>query len=70
MHHAPSENFFSRVRKRLFRTLSYFCRGPDKFPRSDHGKITNLRADDADYGLTDSGAWILIYALSRPLRGV
>ena len=53
----------------LFRTLFYFCRVPDKFPRSDRRKMTNLCADDADYGLTDSGAWILIYALSSPLRG-
>jgi hypothetical protein len=38
----------------LFRTLRYFCRVPDKFSRSDHRKMTNLRADDADCGLTDS----------------
>jgi hypothetical protein len=33
-------------------------------------KMTSLRVDDADYGLTDSGAWILISSLSSPLRGV
>jgi len=37
----------------LFRTLFLSCRVPDKFLCSDNGTITNLRDDNADYGLTD-----------------
>ena|SRR5947199_7214180 len=51
-HHAPSEIFSPGLESVLFRTLSYFCRVPDKFPRSDHRKMANLCADDADCGLT------------------
>jgi hypothetical protein len=58
MHHL--KNSFSRLESVLFRTLFYSCRVPDKFPRSDHKKMTKLRADDADYGLTDFAAWILV----------
>ena len=51
MHHLKT--FSPGLESVLFRTLFYFCRVPDKFPRSDHRKMTNLRADDADYGLTN-----------------
>jgi hypothetical protein len=60
MHHAPSEKVFSRLESVLFRTLSYRCRVPDKFSPSDRTNMTNLCADDADYGLTDLGEWILV----------
>ena len=43
MHHAPSESFSPGLESVLFRTLSYCCRVLDKFLRSDHRKITNLR---------------------------
>jgi hypothetical protein len=36
MHHLKI--FFPGLESVLFRTLSYFCRVPDKFPRSDHRK--------------------------------
>jgi hypothetical protein len=52
MHHLKTPS--SALESVLFRTLSYFCRVPDKFLRSDYRRMTNLRADDADYGLTDS----------------
>lgn len=52
MHHLKA--FAPGLESVLFRTLSYCCRVLDKFLRSDHRKITNLRADDADCGLTDS----------------
>jgi hypothetical protein len=57
MHHLKS--FFSGLESVLFRTLSNRCRVPDKFSRYDRMKVTNLCADDANYGLT-LGEWILI----------
>jgi hypothetical protein len=65
MHHLKT--FSPGLESVLFRTLFYRCRVPDKFPRSDRRKMTNLRAEDADYGLTDPDAWILVSALSSPL---
>jgi hypothetical protein len=50
MHHLKA--FSPGLESVLFRTLSSRCRVPDKFPRSDHRKMTHLRAEDADYGLT------------------
>jgi hypothetical protein len=58
MHHLKSS--FSCLESVLFRTLSYRCRVPDKFSRSDHTKMTNLCVHDADFGLTDLGEWILV----------
>ena len=52
MHHAPSEKFFfPGLESVLFRTLFLRCRVPDKFRRSGHTKMTNLCADDADFGV-------------------
>src|SRR6266436_955881 len=64
MHHLKS--FFPGLESVLFRTLFLRCRVPDKFPCCGHTKMTNLCADDADFGLTPDG-WILIYALSLVL---
>jgi hypothetical protein len=53
MHHLKT--FSSGLESVLFRTLSYFCRVPDKFPRSDHREVANLHTEDADCGLTHHG---------------